>query len=393
MATKKTVVLGVCGGIAVYKALEVISLLKKKDFDVHVILTEAASKFVSPLSFQTMSQNIVSSSMFTEPKAWEIQHIALAKKADLMLVVPATANFIGKVSNGIADDLLTTTVMATKAPIVIAPAMNTNMYSNLILQGNIAKLKDFGYKFINPGSGRLACGDIGEGKLAEVEEICDFVERELYDLKDLKGKNILVTAGPTIAEIDPVRYITNHSSGKMGYAIATEAVYRGANVTLVSGPTSIKPPYGVNLINVKTTEEMYTEVTKDFQNFDIVIKAAAVADYKPKSYSEQKIKKVSSDVTIEFVKNFDILKKLGEMKKHQILVGFAAESNDLLSNAQSKLVKKNLDYIVANDITSTGFATDDNKVTILRPQGDPINLELMSKRSVARELFNIILNP
>ena len=393
MATKKTVVLGVCGGIAVYKALEVISLLKKKDFDVHVILTEAASKFVSPLSFQTMSQNIVSSSMFTEPKAWEIQHIALAKKADLMLVVPATANFIGKVSNGIADDLLTTTVMATKAPIVIAPAMNTNMYSNLILQGNIAKLKDFGYKFINPGSGRLACGDIGEGKLAEVEEICDFVERELYDLKDLKGKNILVTAGPTIAEIDPVRYITNHSSGKMGYAIATEAVYRGANVTLVSGPTSIKPPYGVNLINVKTTEEMYTEVTKDFQNFDIVVKAAAVADYKPKSYSEQKIKKVSSDVTIEFVKNFDILKKLGEMKKHQILVGFAAESNDLLSNAQSKLVKKNLDYIVANDITSTGFATNDNKVTILRPQGDPINLEMMSKRSVARELFNIILNP
>ena len=393
MATKKTVVLGVCGGIAVYKALEVISLLKKKDFDVHVILTEAASKFVSPLSFQTMSQNIVSSSMFTEPKAWEIQHISLAKKADLILVVPATANFIGKVSNGIADDLLTTTVMATKAPIVIAPAMNTNMYSNLILQGNIAKLKDFGYKFINPGSGRLACGDIGEGKLAEVEEICDFVERELYDLKDLKGKNILVTAGPTIAEIDPVRYITNHSSGKMGYAIATEAVYRGANVTLVSGPTSIKPPYGVNLINVKTTEEMYTEVTKDFQNFDIVIKAAAVADYKPKSYSEQKIKKVSSDVTIEFVKNFDILKKLGEMKKHQILVGFAAESNDLLSNAQSKLIKKNLDYIVANDITSTGFATDDNKVTILRPQGDPINLELMSKRSVARELFNIILNP
>jgi len=393
MTNKKTVVLGVCGGIAVYKALEVISILKKKNFDIHVIMTEAASKFVSTLSFQTMSQNIVSSCMFTEPKAWEIQHISLAKKADLVLVVPATANFIGKVSSGIADDLLTTTVMATKAPIVIVPAMNTNMYSNPILQENIVKLKNHGYKFIPPRSGRLACGDIGEGKLAEVEEICDFVERELYDLKDLKGKKILVTAGPTIATLDPVRYITNHSTGKMGYAIATEAVYRGANVTLISGPVSLNPPYGVNLINVKTTEEMYMQVTKDFENFDIIIKAAAVADYKPKDYSKQKIKKTSSEVTIEFVKNYDILKKLGELKKHQILVGFAAESNDLLSNAQGKLEKKNLDYIVANDITSTGFATDDNKVTILRRQGDPISLELMSKRSVARELFNVILNP
>jgi len=392
MTKKKTVVLGICGGIAVYKALDIISNLKKSDIDIHVIMTDAASKFVSPLSFQTLSQNIVNSDMFCEPKAWEIQHISLAQKADLVLIAPATANFIGKVSSGIADNLLTTTIMATKAQVIIAPAMNTNMYLNPIVQENITKLKDNGYKFINPASGRLACGDIGEGKLADIDEICDYVQRELYDLKDLKGKNIMVTAGPTIAAIDPVRYITNRSSGKMGYAIAEEAVYRGANVTLISGPTSIKPPFGVTLVNVKTTEDMYNEVTTRFDDFDIVIKAAAVADYKPKSYSVQKIKKASSDVAIEFVKNFDILKKLGELKKKQILVGFAAESNDLLSNAQGKLEKKNLDYIVANDITKTGFATNDNKVTILRRKEDPINLEMMPKRSVARELFNVILS-
>ncbi len=392
MTDKKTVVLGVCGGIAAYKALEIVSFLKKKDIDIHVIMTEAAEKFVTPLSFQALSQNMVSTDMFSEPKAFEIQHISLAQKADVMLIAPATANFIGKAASGIADDLLTTTIMATKAPIVVAPAMNTNMYLNPVVQKNIEKLKEHGYKFINPGSGRLACGDTGEGKLAEVDEICDFVLKELYDLKDLSGKKVLVTAGPTIAPIDPVRYITNRSSGKMGYAIAEEAAYRGAEVTLISGPSNVKPLYGVNIINIKTTEDMYKEVTGIFNNFDIVIKAAAVADYKPKTYSEQKIKKASDDVTIEFVKDFDILKKLGELKKNQILVGFAAESQDLLSNAQGKLQKKNLDYIVANDITKTGFATDDNKVTILRRDGDPVYLEKMSKRNVARELFNLILH-
>lgn len=391
MSKNKTVVLGVTGGIAVYKALEIISSLKKKEIDVHVVMTDAATKFATPLSFQTMSQNIVSIDMFSEPKAFEIQHISLAQKADLILVAPATANFIGKVANGIADDLLTTTVMATKAKVLIAPAMNTNMYQNPLVQENINKLKNLGYIFINPGSGRLACGDVGEGKLADTNEICDLVLRELYDIKDLKGKKVLITAGPTIAQIDPVRYITNRSSGKMGYAIAEEAVYRGASVTLISGPTSINPPFGVNLVNIKTTEDMYNEVTSRFQDFDIVIKAAAVADYKPKIYSEQKIKKTSDDVVIEFVKDFDILKKLGELKKHQILVGFAAESQDLLSNAEGKLKKKNLDYIVANDITKTGFATDSNKVTILRKDGDPIILPEMSKRRVARELFNVIL--
>ncbi|MBP1743920.1 MAG: phosphopantothenoylcysteine decarboxylase/phosphopantothenate--cysteine ligase [Firmicutes bacterium] len=391
MENKKTVVIGVCGGIAVYKVLDIISALKKKNVNIHVIMTEAATEFVSPLSFQTMSQNLVSTDMFVEPKAWEIQHISLAQKADAMLIVPATANFIGKVSNGIADDLLTTTVMATKAPVLVAPAMNTGMYTNSILQENIARLRVHGFKFIDPAEGRLACGDTGIGKLADTEEICDCVMKELYDIKDLKGKKVLVTAGPTIAPIDPVRYITNRSSGKMGYAIAEEAAYRGAEVVLVSGPSHIKPPYGVELINVKTTGDMYNAVTSRFGEADIVIKAAAVADYKPKTYSDAKIKKASSDLAIEFVKDFDILKKLGEMKTNQILVGFAAESHDLLENAQGKLEKKNLDYIVANDITKTGFATDDNKVTILRRDGDPIYLESMAKRNVARELFNIIL--
>jgi len=232
---------------------------------------------------------------------------------------------------------------------------------------------------------------MGIGKLADTDEICDCVMKEIYDIKDLKGKKVLVTAGPTIAAIDPVRFITNRSSGKMGYAIAEEAAYRGAEVVLVSGQTHIKPPYGVELVNIKTTEDMYNAVTSRFEEADIVIKAAAVADYKPKTYSDAKIKKASSELTIEFVKDLDILKKLGEMKTHQILVGFAAESHDLLQNAQGKLVKKNLDYIVANDITKTGFATDDNKVAILRREGDPIYLESMAKRNVARELFNVIL--
>lgn len=391
MENKKTVVIGVCGGIAVYKVLDIISALKKKDVNIHVIMTKAAQEFVSPLSFQTMSRNLVSLDMFVEPKAWEIQHISLAQKADVMLIVPATANFIGKMSNGIADDLLSTTVMATKAPILIAPAMNTGMYTNSILQENIARLRAHGCRFIDPAEGMLACGDTGIGKLADVEEICDCVMKELYDIKDLKGKKVLVTAGPTIAPIDPVRYITNRSSGKMGYAIAEEAAYRGAEVVLVSGPAQIKPPYGVELINVKTTEDMYNAVTSRFGEADIVIKAAAVADYKPKTYSDAKIKKASSELSIELVKDFDILKKLGEMKTDQILVGFAAESHDLLENAQGKLEKKNLDYIVANDITKTGFATDDNKVTILRRSGDPIYLENMAKRNVARELFDLII--
>lgn len=390
----KCVVIGVTGGIAVYKALDVISALRKKDIEVHVIMTEGASKFVNPLTFQSISQNMVVTDMFAEPKAWEIQHISLAQKADLMLIAPATANVIGKISNGIADDMLSTTVMATKAKVLIAPAMNTNMYQNPIVQNNISKLKDFGYKFIEPASGRLACGDIGIGKLADVNTIVERVIEELEDKEqDLLGKKVLVSAGPTIAPIDPVRYITNRSTGKMGYAIAKEARDRGAEVILVSGPTNLEPPKNVKIINIKTNEEMKKEILQNFKWADIVIKSAAVADYKPKEYSKEKIKKGEGDLNICLTRDNDILKFLGEIKTHQVLVGFAAESDNVLENAERKLKNKNLDFIVANDITSsdTGFGSEDNKVVILSKNNEKLELEKMSKKEVASNIFDMIL--
>lgn len=390
----KCVVIGVTGGIAVYKALDVISALRKKDIEVHVIMTESASKFVNPLTFQSISQNMVVTDMFAEPKAWEIQHISLAQKADLMLIAPATANVIGKISNGIADDMLSTTVMATKAKVLIAPAMNTNMYQNPIVQNNISKLKDFGYKFIEPASGRLACGDIGIGKLADVNTIVERVIEELEDKEqDLLGKKVLVSAGPTIAPIDPVRYITNRSTGKMGYAIAKEARDRGAEVILVSGPTNLEPPKNVKIINIKTNEEMKKEILQNFKWADIVIKSAAVADYKPKEYSKEKIKKGEGDLNICLTRDNDILKFLGEIKTRQVLVGFAAESDNVLENAERKLKNKNLDFIVANDITSsdTGFGSEDNKVVILSKNNEKLELEKMSKKKVASNIFDMIL--
>ena len=390
----KCVVIGVTGGIAVYKALDVISALRKKDIEVHVIMTESASKFVNPLTVQSISQNMVVTDMFAEPKAWEIQHISLAQKADLMLIAPATANVIGKISNGIADDMLSTTVMATKAKVLIAPAMNTNMYQNPIVQNNISKLKDFGYKFIEPASGRLACGDIGIGKLADVNTIVERVIEELEDKEqDLLGKKVLVSAGPTIAPIDPVRYITNRSTGKMGYAIAKEARDRGAEVILVSGPTNLEPPKNVKIINIKTNEEMKKEILQNFKWADIVIKSAAVADYKPKEYSKEKIKKGEGDLNICLTRDNDILKFLGEIKTHQVLVGFAAESDNVLENAERKLKNKNLDFIVANDITSsdTGFGSEDNKVVILSKNNEKLELEKMSKKKVASNIFDMIL--
>ena len=392
MENKRCVVLGVTGGIAVYKALDVISALRKKDVDVRVIMTKSATEFVTPLTFQSMSQNIVTTDMFAEPKAWEIQHISLAKRADVFLVAPATANIIGKVANGIADDMLSTTIMATRAKVVFAPAMNTNMYTNPIVQENITKLKKLGYEFIEPASGRLACGDEGKGKLAPASDIVEKVLSELYDKKDLIGKKVLVTAGPTRANIDPVRFISNRSTGKMGYAIAEEARDRGAEVVLVSGPTNEAAPYGINVIEINTNEEMRNEVLKHFETSDIIIKSAAVADYKAKEYSENKIKKGSGDLEIILTRDNDILKELGEKKSGQILVGFAAESQNVVENAKGKLIKKNLDYIVANDITSkdSGFASNDNRVTIVTREGQELSLEKMSKREVARNLFDII---
>lgn len=389
---KKCVVVGVTGGIAVYKALDVISRLKKNDIDVRVIMTKSATEFVTPLSFQSLSQNLVVTDIFEETKAWDIQHISLAKRADLFLIVPATANIIGKVANGIADDMLSTTIMASKAPIVFCPAMNTNMYENKIVQRNMNILKELGYYFIEPSSGRLACGDEGKGKLQDTEIIASNVISMLNKSKDLENKKVLVTAGPTITHIDPVRFMTNRSSGKMGYAIAEEARDRGAKVTLISGPTSIIPPTGIKLIKINTNEEMYEAINKEYDNSDIVIKSAAVADYKIKKYSSEKIKKSDGDLSIVLERDTDILKSLGDKKRNQILIGFAAESSNLLVNAKDKLRRKNLDYIVANDITSqdTGFATDENKVIILAKDGKEFTLNKMSKKEVAKNIFDII---
>ncbi|MGL5416618.1 MAG: bifunctional phosphopantothenoylcysteine decarboxylase/phosphopantothenate--cysteine ligase CoaBC [Clostridium sp.] len=389
----KCVVVGVTGGIAVYKALDIISALRKKDIKTKVIMTESATKFVTPLTFQSISQNMVITDMFAEPKAWEIQHISLAQEADIMLIAPATANVIGKVANGIADDMLTTTIMATKAKVIFAPAMNTNMYENPIVRENVEKLKRFGYEFIEPDSGRLACGDIGKGKLPKPEVIVDRVLKELYPKKDLVGKNVLITAGPTKANIDPVRFITNNSTGKMGYAIALEARDRGANVTLVSGTKNLECPGDINLINIETNSEMREKVLENFATADIVIKSAAVADFKAKDYSNEKIKKNGNDLSLELTSDRDILLELGSLKKNQILVGFAAESNSLIENAKRKLEKKNLDFIVANDIKSkeTGFGSDNNKVFIIKRDGSIDELETMSKREVARNIFDSIL--
>lgn len=392
MKDKKCVVVGVSGGVAVYKALDVISRLRKKDVEVHVIMTKSATEFVTPLSFQSLSQNMVITDMFAEPKAWEIQHISLAKKADLMLIVPATANIIGKVANGIADDMLSTTIMATKAPVVFCPAMNTNMYENPIVQRNISLLKELGYEFIEPASGRLACGDEGKGKLQDTEIIAEETLRRLHSTKDLLGKKVVVTAGPTMVPIDPVRILTNRSSGKMGYSIAEEARDRGAEVVLISGPTSLRKPNGIKVIDIKTNEDMFNAIKNEFKDADIVIKSAAVADYKAKNYSSEKIKKTGDDLNLTFERDRDILKTLGDMKENQILVGFAAESSNLKENAKGKLERKNLDYIVANDISKpeTGFASDENKVTIISKSGEEVSLEKMSKREVAKNIFDII---
>lgn len=375
MLSNKTIIVGVTGGIAAYKACDVVSKLKKLNANIHVIMTESACEFVQPMTFQTLSNNFVINDMFKEPKTWEVEHIELAKRADAFLIVPATANFIGKLAAGIADDMLTTTVMATRAPVIIAPAMNTNMYTNRIVQANIGALQDLGYKFIEPASGRLACGDIGAGKLADVDDIVayvvDFFEKEAQ-VKDLVGRRIMISAGPTIEAIDPVRYITNRSSGKMGYAIAKRAVARGAQVTLVSGKTDLDVPKGlVKYINIESADDLYENLVREFEANDVVIQSAAVADYKPKSYSDKKIKKKDSDLSIELCRNKDVAQELGKIKGDKVLVGFAAETNDVLENATKKIKKKNLDFIVANDLTmqGAGFSTETNIVKIIEADG------------------------
>ena len=380
----KNIVVAVCGGIAVYKTVDLVSRLKKKGHNVYVMMTKSACEFVTPLTFQTMSQNEVVTDMFAPVSNWEVEHISLATKADVMLICPATANVIGKMASGIADDFVTTTIMATKAKKVICPAMNNNMYENTVVQKNLKKLQNDGCIIVGPGEGFLACGTVGKGRLTELENIEDAIEEALCTEKDLLGKKVLVTAGPTREAIDPVRFITNHSSGKMGYEIAKRAKIRGAEVTLISGAVNLRPFSGVNVVSVTSALDMYDAVMAEYENCDIVIKAAAVADFTPADKSEHKIKKTDS-MSLSLTKNPDILSELGEKKTHQVLVGFCMETKDLIENAKGKLEKKNLDFIVANNLNTdgAGFGTDTNVVTIIDKSGNDQSPGIMSKGDVA----------
>lgn len=392
MLKGKNIVVGVTGGIAAYKAVEIVSRLKKQGANVHVIMTKAATEFVTPLTFREISGQPVVCDMWDEPKQWHVQHIALATLADLFLIAPATANIMGKIANGIADDMLSTTVMATKAPVVLAPAMNTNMYLNPLVQKNIQSLRSFGYKVLSPDSGTMACGTEGVGRLPEPEKIVEEVVAFLCKNSQLFGKKIVVTAGGTREPIDPVRFIGNRSSGKMGYALASAAAQRGAQVVLISGPTSLQPPDGVDFREVETTQEMMQAVLKEYEDCHIVIKAAAVADYKPQKKEEHKIKKASDYLELRLEKNPDILLELGKRKNGQILVGFAAETQDLLCHAQEKLNRKNLDMIVANDVSlpDAGFNVDTNIVKLLYRNGSSEELPKMGKSDLAEIILDKI---
>ncbi len=387
------IVLGVCGGIAAYKSVEIVSRLKKLNAEVNVIMTESAQKFVTPLTFRSISHNPVATDMFEEPVHYDIKHISLAQKADLLIIAPATANIIGKIANGIADDMLTTTVMATKAKILIVPAMNENMYENAIVKDNIQKLKKLGYIFMEPGTGMLACGVNGKGRMPEPVSIVDTAVELIQKKADMKDIKVLITAGPTREAIDPVRYITNHSSGKMGYAIARAAQKRGACVSLVTGPVSIEKPEHINVFSVTTADDMNTKVEELYESADIIIMAAAVADYKCSSVSNSKIKKSSDEMTLTLIKNPDIAYNIGMKKGNRVLVGFAAETDDLYDNAKSKLSNKNMDMIVANDVTKegAGFNSDTNIVSIILKSGEIIKLPIMSKEKVADEILNYAL--
>ena len=388
----KKIVLGVTGGIAVYKAVDLVSKLRKEGAEVRVVMTDSAAKFVTPLTFKEISGNPVASSMWAEAHEFNVEHIALADWADLMIIAPATANILAKAANGIADDLLSTVILASKTPIILCPAMNCQMYDNPISQNNLKKLADYGFVIMQPARGYLACGTSGIGRLPEPAEIISFTKNFISHKEgDLKGLKILVTAAGTREPIDPVRFVGNRSSGKMGYAVAQAAAERGADVVLVSGPSSLNPPPNVEIVNVETTREMMDAVLAKYAEMDIVIKAAAVADYCPHEVAEQKIKKATDDaLTIVLDKNPDILKKLGELKTKQFLVGFAAETQNLLANATEKIKKKNLDMIVANDVTmaGAGFNYDTNVVKFLFPDGEVKNLEKMSKLEVAQVLLD-----
>ena len=393
MLTGKTIVLGVTGSIAAYKSASLASALVKEHADVHVIMTQNAVNFINPITFETLTHNKCITDTFDRNFEFDVKHISLAKKADLFIIAPATANIIGKLASGIADDMLSTTVMAAKCPVVLAPAMNTAMYDNSIVQENMSKLRMHGYTVIEPSAGYLACGDTGRGKMPEPEYLKDIILHEISHEKDLAGRRVLVTAGPTQEALDPVRFLSNHSSGKMGYAIASQAARRGAEVTLVSGRTSLDCPYGVTRIDVTSAADMFREVTSHAEEADIIVMAAAVADYRPASVSDNKIKKKDGAMSIELERTSDIIGTLGAGRRDdQFLCGFSMETENLIENSRSKLERKNLDMIVANNlkVEGAGFRGDTN-VAVLIKKSQVKELQLMSKIELADVILDEIL--
>ena len=393
MLKGKTVLLGVSGSIAAYKTASLASALKKLHADVHVLMTQNAVNFINPITFETLTGNKCLADTFDRNFEYSVEHVSLAKKADVVMIAPASANVIGKIAHGIADDMLTTTVMACRCRKIIAPAMNTNMFENPIVQDNMKILEGYGYEVISPAVGYLACGDTGAGKMPEPELLLEYILQETACEKDMEGLRVLVTAGPTQEAVDPVRYITNHSTGKMGYAIATVCARRGASVTLVSGPAGLQKPRFVQTVDIKSAREMYEAVTAHAQEQDIIVKAAAVADYRPKYVSGEKIKKKGGELTLELERTDDILAYLGEHKRQgQFLCGFAMETQDLIENARKKLQKKHLDMIVANSlrVEGAGFGGDTNVVTIIT-ENEEISLGKMSKEETASKIIDRIL--
>ncbi len=393
MLKGKTVVLGVTGSIAAYKIANLASALVKLRADVHVIMTKNATNFINPITFETLTNNKCLVDTFDRNFEFNVEHVSLAKKADIFMVAPASANVIGKIANGIADDMLTTTIMACKAPKLISPAMNTNMFENPILQDNLKKLESYGFEIINTACGYLACGDTGAGKMAEPEVLLSYILRELALVKDLKGVKVLVTAGPTQEKIDPVRFITNHSTGKMGYAIAENCMQRGAEVTYLTGPVSIAPPPCVKVVKVTSAADMAEAVKACHKQQQIIIKTAAVADYRPANPADEKIKKKDNDSTLELERTEDILAYLGSHRSdNQFICGFSMETENMLENSRAKLEKKNVDMIVANNlkVSGAGFGTDTNVVTMITKE-DCVELELMSKKDVAGAIVDTIL--
>ena len=390
----KTVLLGVTGSIAAYKIASLASSLKKLGADVHVLMTQNATNFINPITFESLTGNKCLVDTFDRNFQFQVEHVSIAKKADVVMVAPASANVIGKIAHGIADDMLTTTIMACKCHVFVAPAMNTNMYTNPILQDNLETLRRYGYEVIEPASGYLACGDTGAGKMPEPEVLLSYIIREIAYEKDMLGKKVLITAGPTMEAIDPVRFISNHSSGKMGYALAKMAMLRGAEVTLVSGKTSIAPPDFVKVVPVTSAKEMFDAVTSVSDMQDIIIKAAAVADYRPVNVSDEKVKKSDGELSIPLERTDDILKYLGEHKKeNQFLCGFSMETSNMIENSRAKLVKKNLDMIAANNlkVEGAGFEKDTNVLTLIT-HTDEIELALMSKEDAAGIILDKIID-